>query len=195
LLRSHVARFPSWLGGALFVGGLVAGGKPFFTPATGTFYDAPYQLAARLHGEMYFWPAGAALVVIGAMASGSVSRALSHASARFLGRISFALYLVHFPLLVSLLTYLFVAFGRFSDTAFIAAVTVYFLALFPIATVFTLCIDEPSVRLCQYAKRRSRLTWANAAQRSVFANHSPGCSTKLASDSKLPAARGSNAVA
>ena len=124
LLRAQIALLPSRVGFAAIAAGLLFGGKPFFVPAADTFYDAPYGLIAKLHGKMYIWPTGAAMLVFGVLVSSGAARFLSRTFMRFLGRVSFAVYLVHFPLIIFVLPFLFIAFGQFSEVRFAVAVVI-----------------------------------------------------------------------
>ncbi|MEZ5774948.1 MAG: acyltransferase family protein [Hyphomicrobiaceae bacterium] len=94
------------LAAALMLGtGLLLGGAPFFAPEPGDLYG---PLAAPLahFGEdarLFLWLAGSILVVGTALVSAPVRSFFSLAPCRYLGRISFSLYLLHFPLMASLL--------------------------------------------------------------------------------------------
>jgi len=153
LARSMIARIPSFIGAAALLAGLIVGGKPFFTPPEGAFYYWPYRLAAFVHGEMYIWPLGATLLVFGALVWRPAVRLLGNPVARFLGRVSFSVYLVHFPLLLSVMTSLFVRWGFISNGAFAATVVGYLFVVYAIGCIFTILIDEPATRLSTWIKR------------------------------------------
>jgi len=154
LARRSVARIPSSIGAAALVAGLIVGGKPFFPPPESTFYYWPYRFATSIHGEMYIWPTGAVLTVLGALAWRPAVSLLGNPAARFLGRVSFSVYLVHFPLVGSALTYLFVRWGYKSDGAFAASALGYLLLVYALGYAFTIIIDEPATRLSVWVKRR-----------------------------------------
>jgi peptidoglycan/LPS O-acetylase OafA/YrhL len=154
LARGAVARTPSWIGGAALLAGAIVGGKPFFPPPAGTFYDWPYRLALSVQGGMYIWPVGAMLAVFGVLAWRPAARVFGNRAARFMGRVSFAVYLVHFPLLVCVMTSLFVRWGHISDSAFVATVLVYLLIVYTVGYGFTILIDEPGTRLSTWLKLR-----------------------------------------
>jgi peptidoglycan/LPS O-acetylase OafA/YrhL len=167
LLRAQIALLPSWVGFIGIAAGLLFGGKPFFTPAPDTLYDVPYRLIASLHGEMYIWPTGAAMLVLGLLVSSGMARLLSRIFMRFLGRVSFAVYLVHFPLIIFVLPLLFIAFGQFSEVRFAVAVALYVALVYATGFVFTVFVDEPSVRFSRAIKRHSWLSKSLTVQSSM----------------------------
>ena len=114
--------------------------------------------------SLTFWPGGFAFqgeeFVTGAAAvptvaivlfSPTVSRALSAKPFVWLGQISFGLYLVHLPLILSLganvFTRTFPGYGH--GIAFLAASLSVAAASVPAAWLMTVLVDGPAVRLCQ----------------------------------------------
>lgn len=92
---------------------------------------------------------GAALVVY-AVKAGAFERILSSSLVQFLGRISYSLYLVHLPLLLSVAcgTYLWLVghgFGRVGAASI--AIVVYTFTTIAVAALFTRLVDEPCIRL------------------------------------------------
>jgi peptidoglycan/LPS O-acetylase OafA/YrhL len=83
-------------------------------------------------------------------------RILGNSAARFLGRVSFGVYLVHFPILGAVMAHLFVRWGHISTGAFAGTVLVYLLVIYSVGYAFTIFIDELATRLSTWVKRTSR---------------------------------------
>ncbi len=87
--------------------------------------------------------AGATLILLGVLVLAPVQRWFRTAPLQWLGRISFALYLVHVPML-----YTFVAWERLNLGLFEPLVVALYLgAALALAHVFTALVDEPTLRL------------------------------------------------
>ena len=84
----------------------------------------------------------AALIVWGALCVPAAARALSTAIPRWLGRVSFGLYLVHVPPLYTLGAWAHGAQGMSS----LAIAPIYLAAVLLLAHLFTLTVDEPVLR-------------------------------------------------
>ncbi|MES2905759.1 MAG: acyltransferase [Pseudomonadota bacterium] len=147
LLRNEVMKLPSMLAGIVLLTGIVLGGKSFFPPPAGTFYDGIYHGFALFHAEAYIWTLGASLLVAGVLTFQPAKIFLSNRLSRFLGRLSFSVYLLHFPLLIVLMTNLFVTWGSASSAAYIATAIIYICTVYALGFVFTFMIDEPAIRL------------------------------------------------
>jgi peptidoglycan/LPS O-acetylase OafA/YrhL len=141
LMRGRLTAMPQSLAGLLLVAGLIAGGKPYLPPPEGSFYSVPYGFLAGHGLEAYIWPVGAMLVVMGCLCWGRIAKPLSSPIPQFMGRVSFAVYLVHLPLLVVLMSGLFVQIG------FARAAVIYVAAVYLVALAFTILVDEPVVAL------------------------------------------------
>lgn len=111
-------------------------------------------------GPLLFWRmVGSTLLVAGVIGSASVARCLSARLPAYLGRISFALYLLHMPLAMSLLFWtmkLAVAmrFGFLLSVTFTMAV--YLAGSIASAELFTRIVDQPSIRLANRIFKSSR---------------------------------------
>ncbi|MFG3756855.1 hypothetical protein, partial [Klebsiella pneumoniae] len=93
------------------------------------------------------WTLGSVLLVGGLIASPAAQQLLSTELPRFLGRISFSLYLVHFPLLGILLVQLYLQLGQGSTAATFACIALYLAAAIIAAVAFNAIVDEPAQRL------------------------------------------------
>jgi peptidoglycan/LPS O-acetylase OafA/YrhL len=96
-------------------------------------------IPARMH--QYVEAIGAAMLIVGAMSSPAVKRALTIPPVAFLGDISYSLYLVHLPILAFVASWVFPATGS-RTFAFIASCA----ATFVIATLFRKFIEVPAQR-------------------------------------------------
>lgn len=93
LLTLYLTAIRRWLARTAPYGGVAC-------LVAGLFVIQAHWTQVRQAQEM-FVALGSALVIIGALAPGSIETALSHRSLRFLGRISYSLYLVHVPLILA----------------------------------------------------------------------------------------------
>lgn len=124
----------------------------------GGIHDAPsYAWLGFIPGDVptrngFLTILGAALLVY-AVKGGAFSTFLTTSLVRFLGRISYSLYLVHMPMLLSVGcgTYLWLVvghgFGRVGAASI--AITLYTLATLAAATVLTRFVDEPCIKLAK----------------------------------------------
>lgn len=87
----------------------------------------------------------AGLLLYAVLCLRSLSFALGTRVARWLGRISFALYLVHVPLLYTIIAALYLETGW--SPLLLAAI--YAILAFSVAHIFTIFVDEPSLRFLQ----------------------------------------------
>lgn len=126
-------------------------------PAAGLGERLGFEVAPRLFELGHpasVWPViAAALLVFAALKSSAFTVLLNAPISQFLGRISFGLYLVHVPLLYTVIAFLLVTYKL--PEVVIAAI---FLTLaLSLATVFTLVVDEPFLRVLKRRSRRQRL--------------------------------------
>lgn len=147
LTRDSLRMLPSWIGLALLLIGLLLGGRPFIPPTPDSFYYPAFLLSPKLYS--YLWTIGAVCLLTGALVSTAAREVLSSRACRFLGRISFGVYLVHFPLLKSVMSYLYVAFGRFGHVELVVSASLYVAAVIAVGFLFTILVDEPATRASQ----------------------------------------------
>jgi len=101
--------------------------------------------------KVLFWQAiGAVSLVAGVLGAGWFARILASPIPAYLGRISFAVYLLHMPLIMSLAFWGLLA-GRKMGLGYLGSVTVsftLFMALLVVlAELFTRFVDSPSIKL------------------------------------------------
>jgi len=144
-----------WLAVFLLALGLVAAGRPWNPPPDGSFYDGLLgglrSLAPFAAGNL--WTVGAVLIVLAVLMSRGVRSIFSKAPCVFLGRISFALYLVHFPLLASSVAASYVALGAPSGLALFGLLLAYLGLLIPLSVLFERLVDAPALRLSRRVRR------------------------------------------
>jgi peptidoglycan/LPS O-acetylase OafA/YrhL len=108
--------------------------------------------------HILFWhTAGAALLLAGVIGSTTASRLLNHRFLVYLGRLSFAIYLLHFPLLMSL-SFRIAQLGHSIGMSYWAyagcALLGLLAALFPLAEVFYRFVDAPSMLFADRISKR-----------------------------------------
>ena len=132
-------------------------GKTFFGhPAgLGTLID-PSGLPWRLHPENHMGPvpiAGAALMLFAALHLTAFAALLTTPLVQWFGRLSFSLYLVHVPLLYTLVAWAYVNVPL-PEAVLVAG---YFVLTFALAHLFTLAVDEPSLSFLRVLRRWLRV--------------------------------------
>ncbi len=142
LMRTR-GRF-EWVWGLVVVLALYVGGEPR-AGASGTIYAFAADLANRLWSAYYLClTLGGVLIVMSAIVWTPLQNVLTSPIVRFLGRISFGLYLVHVPLLGTVLVTLIAWIGG-SPIGFVAASAIYLIIAIGSAWLFCVLIDEPVV--------------------------------------------------
>lgn len=122
--------------------GLFLGGQPYI--------DAPlYGFVKHVFPHSQLSSArsiGAALIVLAIISSPLLSALLARRIPQFLGRISFSLYLVHLPLLLTVLCMFYLEYGDF-HWAWAASMVGYLALVVAVAYGFTRLVDEPTIHL------------------------------------------------
>ena len=90
----------------------------------------------------------ATLILYGVLTSPALARTFSTAVPQWLGRVSFPLYLVHVPLLYTVIAYLYVAW----DLGLAAAFALYLALTLVLAFVFTLLVEEPTLKTTRWVR-------------------------------------------
>ena len=101
--------------------------------------------------HILFWrTAGAVFLVAGVIGSAAAARVLNYRFLVYLGRVSFAIYLLHFPLIMSI-SFRIAQFGHYVGVSYWAyaglALLGFLAVLFPLAGGFYRLVDAPSMRL------------------------------------------------
>jgi peptidoglycan/LPS O-acetylase OafA/YrhL len=129
----------SWLA---LAGGLVLGAGPALHPI-------------RAQRENLLEAAGAALLLLSVLTLPRAGRVLAAATPRFLGRISFAFYLLHLPLLLTFNAWLFFRLPGPFYFRLMAGLVIFLGASATAAWAMTAGLDEPLVRWLHRWKRPS----------------------------------------
>jgi len=162
LLYEYWARgrtFPAAALWAALAAGLFLGSFPFAAPR-GPMYEWLYlALDPVSNPDQSIRNIGAILLLAGVLYLPGPRALLATMIPRFLGRVSFALYLVHFPILCTLTAAVWLKVGPDHQWAMFAgysAVTVF------AAWLMTIAVDEPSIRLLARVRKWSQ-SWTGAA--------------------------------
>jgi peptidoglycan/LPS O-acetylase OafA/YrhL len=140
--------------------GVFFGGKPpFGAPSDASVYVSLVRIAESLHATSLIYPVGALLLLFGVLASPRLQKLLGGRFGTFLGRISFSLYLVHFPLLGSVLAGGFVYFGHTSAIAFTFVTLVYLGVLIAASLTFYALVERPTLGLTRLVKHMRALSF------------------------------------
>jgi len=152
--RQHGWPHPNALAAAILIpAGLFFGGLPY-VPAQGTLYEAIAAAIDRVSPvSSTMRTLGAVALLTGILCSRRSQTFLDARLPQFLGRISFALYLVHLPLLCFGLSELYLHFGRYDPRAMALSIACYIAVSIGLAYAFTLWIDEPTVRILGRVKK------------------------------------------
>jgi peptidoglycan/LPS O-acetylase OafA/YrhL len=122
-----------------------------------------------------FWNTiGAILLVAGVIGSRGAGRLLGSRVPVFLGKISFSVYIVHMPLLMSVGLQA-AAFGQSQNMSFVKsamfAFVVYITVVMLTGSLFQRLVDAPSMKLSDYIARRA---WRTTSRTSSINTSSPG---------------------
>jgi peptidoglycan/LPS O-acetylase OafA/YrhL len=144
-----LVKLPAFLPPVALVVGVLVGAPGQGTWARWGLMDLPGKLTAGNPGGLV--PIGAAtLFVYAALTLPAFARLLGRRLLQWLGRISFSLYLVHVPLLYTLVAFAYVSL----PIGQAPLVALYFAGTLALAHMFTLAVDEPSLRLLRSVRDR-----------------------------------------
>lgn len=139
--RGRLDNMPAGVGVLAFVAGAALGAPGPGAHARLGLPEAP--VALTLGNPDGFWPVlAAALILFAALTFRSLARALALRIPRWLGRVSFGLYLLHVPPLYTIVAAAHLS-GALPGPVLAAA---YFGAVLLAAHLFTLAVDEPCLR-------------------------------------------------
>lgn len=136
----------------LILAGIVVGGFPS-GPVTSPLYKALIVPGYNGTQQLSFYTAiGATAVVIGILALPGLKKIMSHRFVSGMGKYTYALYLIHMPILFTVCTGVFlmslpVGFHKASVIAVVAS----WLVLIPATFLFEKYIDAPSIRFASYS--------------------------------------------
>jgi len=151
-----VLRRNAWWGIPLILSGLLIGGAAAGSTLVWPLIAfGPKDPQSSLAAMITMQSIGASLLLAGVLASARVRHLLEMRVPAFLGRISFALYLVHFPVLGTLACFIFASLG-FSNGALTLALPVYVVTTLVLAVLLTKIVDEPTLALLKIVRRRTR---------------------------------------
>lgn len=144
----------TWLGAGLIVLGLAVASfcyAPLYAPLNNLPYPAaPFPLPDFKMTELKFYESvGAILLVAGVMACNPAKRVFSARFPVYLGRISFSMYLIHWPIVCSLMyglmALLKVTWGVDYQIAALVAFGVSLVVIFGASDLFERYVDRPAI--------------------------------------------------
>jgi peptidoglycan/LPS O-acetylase OafA/YrhL len=148
---------------AVFLGSYPEGAKVFGQTPAGWYRALPY-LELGKDGWLF---AGAVLLIATCVGSPAVLRALDSRPGRLLGRISFALYATHIPVLCSLGAWVLLRLNREGMSYAVAAgsaAAVSVVASVLLALVVTRWVDLPSVQFAGWVGRKFKASLRSPAE-------------------------------
>jgi peptidoglycan/LPS O-acetylase OafA/YrhL len=152
---------------ALLVAGLYLGSYPYHSQASSIW--SPLAAIPHINVFLLTHLLGAALCIMALCANNPAGRYLETRPARFLGRISFSMYLIHFTFWGSAGSWLVLALAP--ALGYAAALALAFLASLPviflISYAFTVLIDEPAVRIANRLSQRCIAFSKNAFRKKI----------------------------
>lgn len=135
--------------------GFLLGGLPS-QPAENTHFGPIESFVENFSSPFEFILGMAAiLTVTGCVSWARAMRFLAFKWLRFLGRISFAVYLIHWPILATVFIGIHLEMGQ-SVSGFALLSIAYFVILIGLSYLFTVFIDEPVTNLLRWAKTHPR---------------------------------------
>jgi peptidoglycan/LPS O-acetylase OafA/YrhL len=135
-----------------------------------------YQFKLGNNGGV-FYALGAAMMIYGCVQSKALGGFFSLRPMRFLGRVSFSLYLVHLPLLLTVFATIYLKWRPQNAVSLLAMFLLYVIASLLLATGATLAVDEPVLRGIAFFKSAVRLT-GSTERIGAFLSNLGGTSTR-----------------
>lgn len=138
---------PSRWGSIGVVGGLFLGGLPR-AGSNGSLLE-PVANIVRLVGSPYIiiLSLGAVMLLAGIIKSNAATHFLSRPVPALIGRLSFPIYLLHFPMLGTILAWTWFRFEVHTVVTSSIVLTSYFIALLFFSYLLERCVDEPVIRI------------------------------------------------
>lgn len=145
------------LGGACIVLGLFLGGYPTEMYPTNYYQVLAGRLPYFIHASRFYHMIGAALLIFGIMLCANVQRLLSARILLSLGKISYAVYLVHMPIICSFSTSFFKwLYVRNSNYAVVAGIT-FLLTIILIlccAAIFYYIVEKTCTKIINFIMKQ-----------------------------------------
>lgn len=175
----------------IFILGLVAGSydfSPRFALLRSLDLPASFPFAAEFNADKraFYWALGGVLTVAGVVGSPQLTRILSIGIFRFLGKISFALYLLHFPIILSFSISMVRKGLHYGQTQMVAVLISYVLTLGLLliaSSLFYKWVDSPCIRLASWMEKR--VSAGKLSLKSLALNKSPQEVAKGPANSQL----------
>jgi peptidoglycan/LPS O-acetylase OafA/YrhL len=148
---------PYWVSAILLAVGCLFGGMSQFLKPENSFYPLLMGGCAEFlrSNILLVWTGAATLIVLAALLSSAFQSLLQSRICQFFGRISFSLYLIHFPILGSLAATLFLSFGQNSAFGFCAVLAAYMATTIIAATMFETAVDRNAVAFSKWLRKFS----------------------------------------
>jgi peptidoglycan/LPS O-acetylase OafA/YrhL len=152
ILGPLICRMPSWLAGALLGAALLAVMVPTNLSLKGHL---------SMHGHIAIEGMGAFYVVayVWARRSAALTRVLCSRPLRFLGRISYSLYLLNYPIAAAVLSHMGIADGPFSLPLALAAAAITLAINIALAAPLHRFVEVPSMRAGRRLQSSIAGTW------------------------------------
>ena len=150
--KGRNAPYPAVL--VLLLIGLYFGSYPYYGADTGLWSVLP--VIDTSHRQIFYHIMGAFSIIIITVVCDRARHVLSTKVCRFLGRVSYSLYLIHFPLICCIATGMFLlllpSFG-YTPTLLMIFVTIV-PTVVATAALFNRFVDEPAIRISDYIAQR-----------------------------------------
>jgi peptidoglycan/LPS O-acetylase OafA/YrhL len=155
-IKTHLT-IPNWFATVLLGVGCLLGGMSQFLKPDNSFYPMLLgSFAEFLRGNILIvWTGAATLIVLAILCATVIQTVLQSKICQFLGRISFSLYLVHFPILGSLAASLYLSFGQNSTLGLCTVLAIYLAVVFIVATIFEAVVDRNAVAFSKSLRKSS----------------------------------------
>lgn len=129
-------------------------------PASNTYFASLALWVGNFSSEQEFiYGLGASILLAGCLSSSAILSVLAFSPFRFLGRISFGVYLLHWPLLALVFIPIYYKIAPLQNNRALLAI-IYFVSVIIVGYIFTKLIDEPVIKNLEKVKKTER--WRSA---------------------------------
>lgn len=150
--RARFVAIPPIVAGGAIVLALLLGGYPYIS-VDGSIYESLRVIFPAGTG-IVVRAIGTVLILIGVLSSAPARRILTTGPIQFLGKISYPLYLVHFPILATVLAQARI-YTDGHPALFAGCIAVYLIVVIAVATAFDALVDVPVVNAIARMKSRT----------------------------------------